>query len=126
MALVLDAGALIAFDRGDRAVAALVAVAVRRGEPAVTSSAAVAQAWCGGGPRQARLARLLSGVEERPLGPPMSRLVGNLCGAVGTDDVADAHLALLATHGDVVVTGDPDDLGPLLRAIGTRAEVRRC
>ena len=107
-------------------MAALVAIAVRRGEPAVTSSAAVAQAWRGGGSRQARLARLLSGVAERALGPSMSRLVGNLCGAMGTDDVADAHLALLATHGDVVVTSDPDDLGSLLRALGTRAEVRRC
>jgi hypothetical protein len=126
MALVLDTGGLIAFDRGDRAVAALVAIAVRRREAAVTSSAAVAQAWRGGGSRQARLARLLSGVDERSLGPSMSRRVGDLCGAVGTEDVVDAHLALLAAHGDVVVTSDPDDLRPLLRAVGTRAELHRC
>jgi hypothetical protein len=52
VALILDTGGLIAFDRGDRQVAALLEVARRRRDPVITSSGCVAQAWRGGGPRQ--------------------------------------------------------------------------
>lgn len=126
MALVLDSGALMAFDRGDREIAALVEAARRRRDRLVTSSGCVAQSWRGGGARQALLARLLSGVEEAPLGPESSRGVGTLCAKASLADVVDAHLASLAYHGDLVVTSDPDDLGALLKAAGTKAILRPC
>jgi len=125
MALVLDAGALIAFDRGDRTVGALIEVARRRADPVLTSSGAVAQVWRGG-PRQARLSRLLEGTDERPLDPSVSRDIGELCRSTERSDVVDAHISLLAEDGDLVLTSDPEDIRALLRATGTRAEILGC
>ena len=123
---MLDTGGLIAFDRGDRDVAALVEATRRRRERIVTSSGCVAQAWRGGGTRQALLARLLRGVDEQALSADMSRSIGEICGAAGVADVIDAHVALLARDPDLVVTSDPDDLHVLLQAAASSATVTRC
>jgi hypothetical protein len=123
--LVLDTGALIAFERGDRRVAAVIEATRRRKDRVVTSSGCVAQAWRGG-TRQALLARLLTGMAEHGLGPDGSRRVGELCGATGTADVVDAHVALLAADHDTVVTSDPDDLRALLRASRRATAVLGC
>lgn len=129
VALVLDTGALIAFDRGDRAVAALVEATRRRSEQVMTSSGcvaqSVAQSWRGGA-RQALLARLLRGVDEKPLGPAVSRAIGELSTKAATDDVVDAHVALLAHDPDLVLTSDPTDLKRLLAATRSTATVKRC
>lgn len=125
MGLVLDTGALIAFERGDRHVAALVEATRRRKDRVVTSSGCVAQAWRDGA-RQALLARLLAGTAEHPLGPQQSRRVGALCAATPSDDVIDAHVALLASDHDTVVTSDTDDLRPLLAAGRSGAGVVSC
>jgi len=118
--LTLDTGALLAFERGDRAVAALLEAARRRREPVRTSAGCVAQAWRGGGPRQARLAAVLRGVEEQPLDARISRSVGALCARSEVTDVVDAHVALVARDGDIVVTSDPDDLARVLQATPRR------
>lgn len=126
MGLVLDTGGLLAFDRGDRQVAALVEATRRRRERIVTSSGCVAQAWRSGGARPALLARLLRGVDEQALDPDRSRAVGALCAAAAASDVVDAHVALLARSHDLVMTSDPDDLRVLLRAARSSATVIRC
>jgi predicted nucleic acid-binding protein len=126
MALVLDTGSLIAFERGDPNVAALLEAARRSGSRVVTSSGCVGQAWRTGGPRQAHLARLLAGADERPLDAAVSRKVGELCGRAKTSDVIDSHVASLARNGDVLLTSDPGDLKHLLRACGVRGEVVAC
>ena len=126
MGIVLDTGALIAFERGDRQVAALVEATRRRKDRLVTSSGCVAQAWWHGGTRQALLARLLAGLSEQPLDPRQSRQVGRLCAAAATSDVVDAHVALLAHDRDGVLTSDPDDLDRLLRAAGSVARTIGC
>lgn len=125
MALVLDAGALIGFERGGRDVAALVEATRRRRQQVVTSSGCVAQAWRGQ-PSQALLARLLRGIDEHGLDQRVSRVVGALCGATGSADVVDGHVAALADDGDVVLTSDVDHLALLLRARGCRARLRSC
>ena len=125
MGLVLDTGALIAFERGDRRVAAVIEAIRRRKDRVVTSSGCVAQAWRDG-TRQALLARLLTGTTEHGLGPDGSRRVGELCGATATADVVDAHVALLAADHDTVVTSDPDDLRVLLRASRSATAVLGC
>lgn len=126
MGLVLDTGGLIAFNRGDRRVAAMVEAARRRRHRVVTSSGCVSQAWRGGGPRQALLARLLRGVTEAGLDRRVSRATGDLCGAASTADVVDAHVALLTRNDDVVLTSDLDDLRRLLRGRGISAHVQLC
>lgn len=126
MGLVLDTGGLIAFDRGDRQVAALVEAARRRRDRVITSSGCVAQAWRGSGSHRALLARLLRGTAEVGLDSRTSRTTGELCGVAKTTDVVDAHVALLTGDGDVVMTSDVEDLRRLLRARGIHAEIRHC
>jgi hypothetical protein len=57
--LTLDAGALIAFDRNDRLLVALIVWARHHGMPLAVPAGALGQVWRDGR-RQARLARLVS------------------------------------------------------------------
>lgn len=110
--VVLDAGALIALERGDQVVRAYVLLAERGLVSLSTTSAVIAQGWRGGA-RQARLARFLSSdlITEEPLAAAASRRIGVLAAATGASDVVDGHVALLAMERDaVVLTSDPDDL----------------
>jgi predicted nucleic acid-binding protein len=110
--VVLDAGALIALDRGLATVRGYVLLADRAKAALVTSSAVVAQVWRGGG-RQARLARFLGSdlMTEIPLDPDAGRRIGVLAAAVGSRDVVDGHVAIIALDRNaVVLTSDPDDI----------------
>lgn len=112
---VLDAGALIAFERGERAVVALVARALELELRLTVPAAVVGQAWRDGR-KQARLARLLNSalVEVVPLGDAQARAAGQLCGATRTRDVIDASVVLCAQErGVCVVTSDEGDLARL-------------
>jgi hypothetical protein len=66
-ALVLDAGALIAIDRGDRSVLSEVNRALRSRLPVRTNAMALAQAWRDGKGRQATLARALQDITVEPI-----------------------------------------------------------
>lgn len=108
----LDAGALIAVERGDHTVGVLLHEAAVEGVPVVIPAGALAQAWREGR-RQARLARLLKDTRYSvlPLDEPEAKAAGELCGARGTSDVVDASVVLCARQrGHVVLTSDPDDL----------------
>lgn len=122
-ALVFDAGALIALDRGDRAVGALLAAAAQADVDAITSSACIAQVWRDPA-RQARLTRALAGFLEWPLDSACARRCGLLLARTGTSDIADAAVSLLADDGDVVLTSDPQDIQRLLDATGAGARIR--
>lgn len=122
MTYVLDTGALVALERGDRETWGLLATAWREAAPVWTSAAATARAWRGG-PRQARLARALAGIQEQDLTASDARRVGALLAVTTTTDVVDAHVACLVTDGDVVVTSDPGDLGALVEARQVTAAV---
>jgi hypothetical protein len=122
MALVLDAGALIAYERGDRVVAGFIDDAQARQVPVVASSAVVAQVWRSGA-RQARVARLLLFTDEHPLDASRSRAVGKLLGASATSDVVDAAVVEIAADGDEILTGDPADIIRIARAAGRRVAV---
>lgn len=110
--LVLDAGALIAIERGDQTVRAYVKAADQGDVTLLTSSAVVAQVWRGG-TRQARLARLLGSdlIAETFLDDDASRRIGALAATLGVGDVVDGHVAVLALDHDAwVLTSDPDDI----------------
>jgi hypothetical protein len=111
--LVLDAGALIAIDRRDRSVGAMLRVAQQQQVAVRSSAGAVAQVWRDGA-RQANLARVLSGVDVAALDFSAAKRVGPLLGATGTSDAIDGHVALLVEAGDVLLTSDPHDLRRLL------------
>ncbi|MGH8907046.1 MAG: hypothetical protein ACRD0K_11130 [Egibacteraceae bacterium] len=91
MALILDTGALLGFERGNRRVIALVEIAQRERVPVRTTAAVVAQAWRSG-TRQARLGRLPRGVDERSLDPGAARRIGALLTAADTADVVDGSV----------------------------------
>jgi predicted nucleic acid-binding protein len=121
---VLDAGALIAFEKNDRRVRTLIELAVARGGTLLTTGGVVAQVWRDGS-RQARLARLLGSevVRVQPLDRDEAQATGALCGEAGTRDVVDASVVLLARRYDAtVVTSDPDDL----RRIDPKARLVAC
>jgi hypothetical protein len=120
----LDAGALVAAERRSLIVGRLLDRLEVWSTGAVTSAAVVAQVWRNGS-RQANLARLLVSIEIRPLGAAAARRVGELLALSRTRDVVDAHLALLAHDGDVVLTSDPGDIGRLLGSLGVAASVIR-
>jgi len=122
LALVLDAGGLIAVDRRNQWVRGLLLVSQHQGVAVRTSSAVVAQVWRDGA-RQANLARLLGAVEVASLDPAAGRRVGELLARTASADVVDAHLALLVEPGDTVLTSDADDLADLLRTRGVRARL---
>ena len=110
--LTLDTGALLALERGDSRVRALLRRSLETGLPLSVPAGVVAQAWRGG-PRQARVARLLAdpNVHVAPLDDMTARAVGLLCGRSGHRDIVDVHVALLAEEqGHTVVTSDPEDL----------------
>jgi hypothetical protein len=116
VALILDAGALVAVERQDRHVRSLIARNELRGAAMITSAGVVAQVWHGGA-RQANVARVLGGTEVRTMDHATARRVGELLGVTRTRDVVDAHVALLAHSEDTLLTSDPGDLSRLLEAL---------
>lgn len=124
MTLLLDSGALIALDRGDRAMWVRLKAASNAGELPITHAGVLGQAWRGG-PRQARLAQALAGIDVQPLDEGLGRAAGELLAATRKLDVIDAALVLLARDGDHIVTSDLDDLRTLAAASGRHVELIR-
>lgn len=119
MSLVLDAGALIAVERGDRPTAAVIEAARLQSRVVVVPAGVVGQVWRGGG-RQARLARLLNArdVVVEQLTDGRARAAGVLCDAAGTTDVIDASVVLAARgRRATVISSDRADLEALDPAV---------
>lgn len=115
MSLVVDAGALIAFERQDRRILTLFARALERGVPITVPAGVVGQVWRDGR-RQAVLARFLAApqVTVLPLDDRLAREAGQLCGVRGTSDVIDAAVVIAAMRARAaIVTSDPEDIGRL-------------
>ena len=116
MTIVLDAGGLLAIERGDRAMIAILKRERRGNRIPLTHGGVVGQVWRGGRGRQAVLARLLPGVEVQPLDDELGRQAGVLLGRAGVKDVIDAAVVLIASDGDEVFTSDVADLEDLAHA----------
>jgi hypothetical protein len=110
--LTLDAGALIAVERGNRRLRVLLDETERAGWPIAVPVGPLAQVWRDGA-RQAVLARFLNvtdGLEVVEWDAITARASGVLCGRTGTSDVVDASVVLCARERDhLVVTSDPED-----------------
>jgi hypothetical protein len=110
--LTLGTGALIAFERNDRRVVAIIDRALKLGVRLTVPAGVVGQAWRDGR-RQARLARLLGSdlIEVEALDDRGARAAGQLCGLKHTHDVIDASVVVCArSKGHGVLTSDADDL----------------
>ena len=113
--LTLDAGGLIALDRDDRRVIALLARAAEVGARVTAPATALAQAIRLPA-RQARLARLIRQptTTVSPLDALDATNVGLLLAKSGTTDITDAHVVICARRsGQAIVTSDPTDLRAL-------------
>lgn len=113
MTLILDSGALVALERGDKAVWKRVKSALLSKAVPVSHGGVIGQVWRSGGPRQALLAQALKVVSVQPLDDALGRKAGVLLSGAGTKDVIDAAVVLLAEDGDEIVTSDPADISLL-------------
>ena len=120
--ITFDAGGLIALDRNDRRVIALLARATELGMRATIPATALAQAIRNPA-RQTRISRLArqSSTDLIALNGPDATAVGLLLAETATADIVDAHVVICAQRtGQVVVTSDPGDIrriDPKLRLV---------
>ena len=110
--LTLDTGALIALERRQVRALALVSVARSNKQP-ITVPAPVVVEWCRG--QSGPVARMLEAFDVEPLGNGLAQVAGLALARVGdgpssTDAVV---VASAAQRGDVVLTGDLEDLSKL-------------
>jgi hypothetical protein len=120
---ILDAGALVAVDRRNRVTGAQLRVLQQQGTPIRASSAVVGQVWRDGR-KQANLARVLAGVGIEALGKDDGKRIGELLALAASADVVDAHVALMTSPADLVLTSDPADIRKLLQARKVSARVQ--
>jgi hypothetical protein len=119
---VLDSGALIALERRDRRLLAVLDELISNGQLAHVSAGVVAQVWRGSA-RQHDVAKLLrsGAVRIHPITDATGYQLGLLLGATGATDVVDAHVAALGkATGGIVITSDAGDiraLDPSLRIV---------
>jgi predicted nucleic acid-binding protein len=125
-ALVLDTGALVAVDRGDRSMVARLRVAERMGLELCSTGVVIAEVWRDASGRQANLARLLKSVDVRAVDQRLGRTAGELLGKSGVKDAVDGTVVAISATGDHVVTSDPIDIGKLVTASGRSIRVVPC
>ena len=110
--ITFDAGGLMALDRNNRQVIALLSRATERGGRITVPATALAQAVRNPA-RQARLSRLVrqAGTDLLALDGLDATAVGLLLAQTATADIVDAHVVVCARRaGQAVVTSDPGDL----------------
>ena len=110
--VTLDAGALIALDRGDRRMVTLLARAMQHGDRITIPATALAQALRSPA-RQVRVVRLCRqpSTDLIALDGPDATAVGLLLASSGTSDIVDAHVIVCARRAhQAVLTSDPDDI----------------
>lgn len=118
MTVILDAGALVAIERGNKRMISVLTRESVEGRPVVTHAGVIGQVWRGGSGRQALLARFAAGLDIRPIDDELGRRAGVLLGSAGGSDVIDAALVLLSEDGDQIYTADAADLKDLASAAG--------
>jgi hypothetical protein len=125
-ALVLDAGAFVAVERGDRQMMARLRAAERGGLELRSNGAVVAQVWRDASGRQDSLSRLLRSVDVRAVDRALGQRAGVLLGRGGRGDAVDAAVVSIAQAGDRIATSDPDDIRVLVAASGHAILVLPC
>lgn len=108
--ITLDAGALIAFERGDSGVRSRLRSLESGAQAATIPTVAIAETWRDRR-RQVLLARLLGASRVEQLDRQLAQHAGELLGRTGTSDAIDAIVACSAARrGDIVLTTDPGHL----------------
>jgi predicted nucleic acid-binding protein len=112
--LTLDAGALIAYERGGERVREILAVTYARGLVPTIPAIALAEVWRGDA-KDARVARLLKACSIEAVDESLARAAGNLRRATAGAGAIDACIAVgVSKRGDVIATSDTNDMRRLL------------
>lgn len=112
--LILDAGALIGIERGGKELMAMVEQVHELGGDTVIPASVLAQIWRGG-PKSARLAKLIGGSDVDALDEERGKEIGVRLGARRRTDVTDAHVTCCALERQAVIaTSDRGDLEALI------------
>jgi len=116
--LVLDAGVLIAHERGDRSPAAWLDRAAREGVDIAVAAPTISEVWRDGS-RQARLARLLNVCRIIDCDRQLARSGGEILARTNSRATLDAiAVAAAVIVGGTVLTDDLSALRPLGAAAG--------
>ena len=110
--IVLDTGALIALERGDKRMIALLDRALTQSRAFRVPAGVVGQAWRNGRLQVTSALFLRSEeVEIVPLDEQLARSCGELRGAASASEVIDASVVIIARERqDLIVMSDPGDL----------------
>lgn len=112
--LTLDAGALIAYERGEERIREVLTLGYERGLVPTIPAIALAEVWRGDA-KDARVARLLKACSIETMDEPLARAAGSLRRATPKADTIDACIAAgVRRRGDAIVTSDPEDMRALL------------
>ncbi|HXM87306.1 MAG TPA: PIN domain-containing protein [Solirubrobacteraceae bacterium] len=112
--LTLDAGALIAYERGDERVREVLTVAYARGLVPTIPAIALAEVWRGDA-KDARVARLLKACSVEPVDQGVARAAGGLRRVTSGAGTIDACIAVgVRRRRDAIATSDPDGMRALL------------
>jgi len=106
--ITFDTGALIAIERRDRRMLAFLTDALARGSRITVPSCVIAEWWHA---QRGPVARIIDAVVVEPLNLDLARLVGETRAIVRGATLVDVVVvASAAQRGDLVLTGDLDDL----------------
>jgi hypothetical protein len=106
--LTFDAGALMALERRQASIAAVLALATKRGRTITVPAAVVVEWWRG---RTDGRDDILAMVDVEPLDDELAKLAGEAIAATAGATVVDAIvMASAAKRGDLVYTSDVPDL----------------
>ena len=118
--LTLDAGALIAYERGDERIREILSVGYARGLVPTIPAIALAEVWRGEA-KDARVARLLKACSIETVDERLARAAGALRRRTPGSETIDACIAAgVLRRGDAIATSDPRDMRALL---GSRAVI---
>jgi hypothetical protein len=119
--LTLDAGALIAAEKQDENLWALLTKAFERKAKITVPAVVLAQAWRGNSPM---IARLLHGCRVEVLDEIDAKRIGVLLAKSRRSDVVDAAVVVGARlRVDSILTSDPEDIEHLVEAGGVPLRV---
>jgi predicted nucleic acid-binding protein len=112
--LTLDAGALIAYERGDARIREILTVAYARGLVPTIPAIVLAEVWRGDA-KDARVARLLKASSIEIVDEQLARAAGNLRRSTPGSGTIDACIAVgVRRRLDAIATSDPKDMRMLL------------
>lgn len=119
-----DTGALVAGERNDRRMWALHAGFLAEEVAPTVPAPVLAEAWRGGGPRQASLSRLLAMCDVESMSEGQARQVGMLAGKAEHGDIVDVTVVEGAIRRrDAVVTSNEHHIRRIADAAGVRLRI---